>query len=173
MPAKPNDTALVLLVPEAEPVVGNWRDRHDPAAATGMPAHITVLYPFLPMGQVDDRVLRNIESLASGQRPFAIEFSDFGEFPGVLWLDPASDEGRRLTEVVLEQWPALVPYGNPELEIVPHLTVTDGADAAVVDQARREIARQLPFSAQVESLALMTFGDGQWSVECKFMLGGS
>ena len=90
MPAKPDDTALVLLVPDAEPMAGHWRERHDPAAAEGMPAHITVLYPFIAARQIDDRALRDIESIVSTQPPMAIEFSDFGEFPEVLWLDPTA-----------------------------------------------------------------------------------
>jgi hypothetical protein len=39
-----NESALV--VPEAEPLVKPFRDRYDPSAAAGVPAHITLLYPF-------------------------------------------------------------------------------------------------------------------------------
>ena len=41
-----SESALVVLVPEAEGVVKPFRDLHDPSAAAGMPAHITLLYPF-------------------------------------------------------------------------------------------------------------------------------
>jgi hypothetical protein len=36
-----NESALV--VPEAEPLVKPFRDRYDPSAAAGVPAHITLL----------------------------------------------------------------------------------------------------------------------------------
>ena len=42
------ESALVVLVPEAEAVVGRLRHRYDPSAAVGIPAHITLNYPFLP-----------------------------------------------------------------------------------------------------------------------------
>src|SRR3954470_1036237 len=42
------EAALVVMPPGAEPVVKSFRDRFDPVAALGMPAHITVLYPFIP-----------------------------------------------------------------------------------------------------------------------------
>ena len=42
------ESALVVLVPEAEAIVGRWRQRYDPSAAVGMPAHNTLNYPFLP-----------------------------------------------------------------------------------------------------------------------------
>ena len=41
-------SALVILVPEAEAVVGRLRQRYDLSAAVGMPTHITLNYPFLP-----------------------------------------------------------------------------------------------------------------------------
>ena len=42
------ESGLVLMVPEAESVVRKLRYRFDPAAAAGVGAHITVLYPFVP-----------------------------------------------------------------------------------------------------------------------------
>jgi hypothetical protein len=42
------ESALVILVPEAEAVVGRLRQRYDLSAAVGMPTHITLNYPFLP-----------------------------------------------------------------------------------------------------------------------------
>ena len=42
------DSALLVDVAEAEPVVGHLRLVHDAVAAHGIPAHVTVLYPFVP-----------------------------------------------------------------------------------------------------------------------------
>ena len=39
----PTETALIVPVPEVEPIVGRFRDRYDPAAADGIPAHVTVV----------------------------------------------------------------------------------------------------------------------------------
>ena len=49
-------SAIVVPVPDAEPAVGTWRARYDSSAAFGMPAHITVLYPFLP----EDRLTQDV-----------------------------------------------------------------------------------------------------------------
>ena len=43
------ETALVIAVPEAEPLVSDWRAQHDWSAQRGVPAHITLLYPFAPI----------------------------------------------------------------------------------------------------------------------------
>ena len=40
------ETAIVVLVPEAEPLVGEHRRRHTAEGARGMGAHVTLLYPF-------------------------------------------------------------------------------------------------------------------------------
>jgi hypothetical protein len=43
-----DETALIVEVPAAEVVVGRHRAALDRAAALGVPAHLTVLYPFRP-----------------------------------------------------------------------------------------------------------------------------
>ena len=61
-------TALVVLVPEAEPVVAAHRLRHDPAAADGVPAHVTVLYPFRT--EPDDTTLEAVAAIAAAVPAF-------------------------------------------------------------------------------------------------------
>ena len=46
-------SALVVTVPAAERAVGPWRLHYDPSAAAGMPAHVTVLFPWLAASAVD------------------------------------------------------------------------------------------------------------------------
>ncbi|WP_285683584.1 hypothetical protein [Actinoplanes sp. NBRC 103695] len=46
------ETALIIPVPAAEPVLGAHRSRLDRAASWGVPAHVTVLYPFLPLSSI-------------------------------------------------------------------------------------------------------------------------
>lgn len=53
-------SALVGLVPEADDLVKPFRDRYDPSAASGMPAHMTLLSPFKPFNEVGETVLRDL-----------------------------------------------------------------------------------------------------------------
>ena len=56
--AGPNlPSALLVEVPEAEPLVRQWRMDLDPHAALGVPAHITVLFPFAPPPLISDERL--------------------------------------------------------------------------------------------------------------------
>lgn len=60
---QPTHTALVIVVPEAEPAVAPWRAALDRAASLGVPAHITVLYPFLSPERIGDSVLDGLREL--------------------------------------------------------------------------------------------------------------
>ena len=92
-----SETALVVLVPEAEALVGAHRLRHDPSAAVGVPAHVTVLYPFRSM--VDYRVADVVGGLAADVPAFDVEFAALARFPGeVVYLAPVpATPFRRLT----------------------------------------------------------------------------
>ena len=54
---EPTQSALIVAVPEAGEVVGRFRASLDRAALWGVPAHVTVLYPFLPPERINDEVL--------------------------------------------------------------------------------------------------------------------
>ena len=63
-------SALLVAVPEAEPAVAEHRARLDSSARDGVPAHLTVLYPFLPPASIDRAVLASLRGLFAGFAPF-------------------------------------------------------------------------------------------------------
>src|SRR5712675_2883024 len=56
------ESALIVRVPAAEPHVSGLRARFDPAAALGVPAHVTVLYPFVPPDRITAAVLARVRA---------------------------------------------------------------------------------------------------------------
>lgn len=48
------ESALIAVVAEAEPLINSFRQRFDPSAAVGVPAHVAVLYPFRDPDTLDD-----------------------------------------------------------------------------------------------------------------------
>ena len=56
-------SGLIVEVPEVEPAVGELRSRLDGNARLGIPAHITVLFPFVPPAEIDDGVLRRLAGI--------------------------------------------------------------------------------------------------------------
>jgi hypothetical protein len=59
-------SALLLAVPAAEAAVGPHRARLDSSALDGVPAHITVLYPFLPPAEIGPDALARLSRLFAG-----------------------------------------------------------------------------------------------------------
>lgn len=42
----PGQTVVIVPIPAVQPLVGGWRARLDSSAAVGVPAHVTIIYPF-------------------------------------------------------------------------------------------------------------------------------
>jgi 2'-5' RNA ligase len=74
------ESALVLLVPEAEALVKPFRDPHDPSAARGMPAHITLLFPFRPPEAIDASVLQGLGACFASFAPFPYDLAEVRRF---------------------------------------------------------------------------------------------
>ena len=162
-------TAVIVPVPEAEPVVGRWRARYDVAAAAGVPAHVTVVYPFLPADRVDEAPLG--QEIA-GQRTFTVVFAGIGRFPGVLYLAPVpAGPFRDLTSALVRRWPEAPPYGGRFAEVVPHLTVADGVSEEILAEAERNVAAGLPITARIAEAWLIVFDGERWARRASLPLG--
>lgn len=171
------NTALVLPAPEAEPLVSPWRARHDRSAGEGVPAHVTLLYPFVPPDELDPRVDRALAALTGELDAFDYELARTEVLSDILTIavEPHA-RFEALRERVLERWPALVPYGGrygprPRL----HITVAWGAWArpdGAEDFApiSRGIDPALPLRARADQLWLMERRDGLWSTRAVFPL---
>ncbi|MBL1082301.1 2'-5' RNA ligase family protein [Streptomyces actinomycinicus] len=164
-------TGLIVRIPEAEPAVRAWRQRFDPSARAGVPAHVTVLFPFLDASRTDARVCSALAAVIGSHRAFDLRFVSCGRFPGVLYLAPEPDgQLRRLTEVIAERWPEAPPYGGQFTEIVPHLTVADGQDDAVLDEIEAGLLGSLPFASRVAAVDLMVHDGVAWRERASFAL---
>jgi 2'-5' RNA ligase len=167
-------SALVVLVPEADGLVAALRLRDDPAAADGVPAHVTVLYPFV--SPIDDDTVDKVAAICRHHAPFRAEFTAVDRFPGlVVWLRP--EPAARFSELIaavaaaFPDWP---PYEGSVAEPVPHLTVADGVDAATASTLQAELERGLPVSSEVHELALLLQDEtGRWNVARTWPFGGA
>jgi uncharacterized protein YhfF len=141
-----------------------------------MPAHVTVLYPFLPRERLDDGVLAALRDLFAARRPFEVAFGGVGRFPGVVYLAPEPDGPlRELTEAVAGRWPEARPYGGRFGDIVPHLTVAKGLDDEVAERVAADLtadlAAGLPVTTLVGTVTLRVFDGESWRAEGFFPLG--
>ncbi|MFE2581504.1 2'-5' RNA ligase family protein [Streptomyces sp. NPDC059378] len=164
-------TGLIVKIPDAEPAVRAWRERFDPSARAGVPAHVTVLFPFLDESRIDARVHSALTDVLGRHHAFDLRFESCGRFPGVLYLAPEPDAQLRwLTEVIADRWPEAPPYGGQFTEIVPHLTVVDGQNDAVLDEIEADLLGGLPFTSRVSSVDLMVHDGAKWQERASFAL---
>jgi 2'-5' RNA ligase len=161
-------------VPAAEPIVAGWRERFDGSASEGMPAHLTVLYPFLPEERLTDDVVAALRLLCADLPALDVAFRRTGRFPGVLYLDPEpADALRRLTLAVVRRWPEAQPYGGAHAEVIPHLTVAQVPAEDVLADIERRVARELPLETRLEAAVLDVFDGVRWRERARLPLGAT
>ncbi len=173
--------ALVVLVPESEALVRPFRDRHDPSAAAGMPAHITLLYPFMPPDAIDARVLDGLRQCFGGFAPFSFTLTAprrFDSPSAVLYLAPEPELSfRALTMAIWRRYPKTPPYGGRHADVVPHLSVAQLADQRQLDLVAQTFAaasaKMLPMHAQASEVALMDNHTSRWETRAMLVLGSS
>jgi putative LysE/RhtB family amino acid efflux pump len=130
------ESAIILAIPEAEPLVGALRAEGDVSAGQGVPAHITLLYPFAD--DPDEGIVEELRFFFAAVDGFALDFVAVGEFPEVVYLAP--HQARVVEDLIgaLERrWPRYPPYGGVFDVVVPHLTVVDTPDPALRGRWRR------------------------------------
>lgn len=167
-------SAFIVEVPEAEPYVAQLRERFDPSARLGVPAHVTVLYPFMPPEHVDESVLQQVQSLLSAFDGFGFVLDRVGRFPGTAYLAPeAADRFVSLTLGLVRLFPEYRPYGGRHESIVPHLTVAQAAEAEL-DAVESQLRAALPaagIAASCNELVLIENSSGRWRPLYSFRLG--
>ena len=153
------ETRIIVPVPAAEPLVSSWRGIFDPSADEGIPAHITVLYPFLDADEVDDRVIGDLRNVFRATHAFPFSLASVKRLePPVLYLDPRpADPFVRLTMQLWSMYPDHPPYGGRYRHVVPHLTVAEGerAHPAQMEALERELQPKLPIPAVADRALLL------------------
>lgn len=168
-------SGLVVLVPDAEPVVGSWRSSSlDPSAAFGMPAHVTVLYPWFRGRELGPGLLDGLAEVAAGSPALDVSFDRVQRFAETLWLDPGPAEPFvALTEAVRRRWPAHPPFAGRFDLVIPHLTIGDGVDPDAHGHVVAEIEALLPVRCRVGELTLMVqVRADRWAVHSAYPLLG-
>ncbi|MFI7340724.1 2'-5' RNA ligase family protein [Streptomyces sp. NPDC050085] len=145
-PDTPGDTALTIHVPEADALV-----------RTGSRAHVTVLYPFLPLPRITGRLERDLRALIAMSPAFTLTFHATQRWPGVLYLPPTpATPVRALTDALRARWPEAVPYRGifGEEGLAPHLTLASGEGTD--DIPASPFRNALPLHTQVTAVRLIT-----------------
>jgi hypothetical protein len=168
-PASAIDLALTDLHPLLAPLA-------DDSFPPGMPAHVTLLYPWrTPVTTAD---LDAAAAVVAGFGPCSFTLGSAAVFPDPLvYLPVEPDTGvRALMHALAAAFPDTPPYGGTIPDPTPHVTVRRCADH---DDAKRWIGRideilapLRPLEVRVDVVTVHARGDdGRWRPEAQFPLG--
>lgn len=177
--SSPVQTALVITVPEAEPLVKPFRDLYDTSAPDGMPAHITILYPFKLPEDLTASVLNKLRACLDQTAGFTAHMREARMFGSVPTLYLAPEPGRRfraLTATLHCLFPENPPYGGLYKDVIPHLTVAQAPDQYQLDSIAGDFATKaatfLPINFTVTEVSLWNLASGRWAAFARFPLQG-
>ena len=130
---------------------------------THVPAHVTILFPFVDGDDVDEAALRE---LFAQFEPFDFELDRLEQFAdgAVVWLHPEPSEPfAALTQAVWERWPDHPPYEGAHETVIPHLTVSEEP---------AEVEVPLPIAARATEVTLIEQEEpgGPWATRLRFPL---
>ena len=120
-PALPQ-SSLLIPVREADSVIGRWRYEHDPLAKAGVPAHITLIVPWVAPALITDSMLADLDLALGDVKVFEFELTHVDWFARrVLWaapepVGPFLDLIGRLSERY-----GTPPWAGQFEEVIPHL----------------------------------------------------
>ena len=169
-------SAIVIPFVLPEPLESIRRD-HVANARLGVPAHVTLLFPFVPALELAADDVERAAAAMHAARTFEVTFREVASFEpgptaeGAVWLAPEpADPFLRMIDALMEAFPGLLPYEGLHDTVIPHLTL---ANVDVDIPALQAVARQhLPFTRRADPAALLVEDHAaRWRIERELPLG--
>ena len=146
--------ALVVLVPEADPVLAIANAQMPAEKRLTAPAHITLIYPFMPPELISEEALTSFADFFDGFAPLSFELTIGWFGKEVLLLIPRPSAGLvALTEAVLARWPEYPYYAGAYETIDPHLSLGFG-DAQSLEPIAAAVEPQTPLTGNAAAVSL-------------------
>ncbi|MER5949012.1 2'-5' RNA ligase family protein [Streptomyces sp. NPDC001904] len=162
-------TAVLALVPQAQPLLTLAAEVDPRVVRPGVPAHAALLYPWLPVDQVDDRALERLRAVLPGRR-IRLRLAEVERHDGFVAV--AVPELGATATAVRSVYPDRPPYGgrfgpNPPVHLTVALDAEAPVAAAVADRARA----LLPIAAELTSLHVVALTPAGWRELTELPLG--
>jgi 2'-5' RNA ligase len=151
------ETALVLVLDDSKPFDEIRREFDAQTVASGIPFHISLLYPFASDEELTDEMLTKARVFFAGRAPFTFELTRIAAWPRVVYALPEPDtELRACMEALHALFPEWPPYGGAFENIYPHATLAADADARRIQpEIERRLGGCLPWACRADSAMLL------------------
>ena len=114
--------ASAIIIPiRLPPAIARVRRREVEVARLGVPAHVTIVSPFLDSSRLDSAVSARLRQIVGKVPAFGVRLGRVRRWPpsalgpGVVWLEPVPSEPFvALTRAIWAAFPECPPYGRPD-----------------------------------------------------------
>jgi hypothetical protein len=148
-------TTIIAPTPWVGAEVEVLRTEHDWSAKLGVPAHITLLGPFVEQAAITSEIHVRLKRALTGLRRVPVVLERLELFEDVACLlprdpKPIADIQQRLHQ----EWPHL------ERRSLQHVTVARGLNPGTFDQVRARVEPLLPLQGEIIEASLWVASDG-------------
>ena len=143
-------------------------------APDGVPAHVTMLHPFVEPDELDGSVRRRLGAVAARHRAFDYRLSGMATWPLAVYVAVRPVEPfARLQHDLQAAFPEFPIYGEPAgFRFVPHVTIADRDPVAESGLAAERAWAALPRRARAAAIELIgTDAGGRWHLIWRLPLG--
>ncbi|MEU6868773.1 2'-5' RNA ligase family protein [Streptomyces sp. NPDC046876] len=168
---EPGTTAVVIVLPDAAPLLdAAWRI--DPALVRhGVPAHVSLLYPFVPESALTDQDEKDVRCLAASFPAADLLLEEVVTASGFIAVTVPGLQP--IVDAFHAQWPGLRPYrGRFGAQPAAHITVAMGADnPTAATHVRAAIGSLLPMYTRAAAIQLVVLTKQGWQSRFTAPLG--
>lgn len=148
-------TGIIIVAPhEIQAIAVPLLQRYAPDTSVRVPAHITLLFPFVPVERLAEAAVKLREICAQIQ-PFKITLQGYDSFPGVAFMNPVNPSPiQAVFRKIYAAFPECPPYGGQfGHDLHPHMTV--GEFASEAEQKAAVLPDYAPVTFRAERLHLV------------------
>ena len=169
------ETAIVVPVEGAELLLSGAAAAFGFDRPPGMPAHVTLLYPFVDAERLSVGHAHQAQRALSNVQPFGCSFSSIGRFddpPVAIFLEPKPvEQFSAMVEALVAAFPEFPPYGGTVEEVIPHLTLVETADRNLWAEVEEWVRPQLPVRTSVQGFSIYVRTETGWVERFQLSLG--
>jgi len=169
------ETAIVVPVDGAELLLSSAAAAFGFDRPPGMPAHVTLLYPFVDAERISVRHAHQAQRALSNVQPFECSFSSIGRFddpPVAIFLEPKPvEQFSAMVEALMAVFPEFPPYGGTVEEVIPHLTLVETGDRNLWAEVEEWVRPQLPVRTSVQGFSIYVRTETSWVERFQLPLG--
>jgi 2'-5' RNA ligase len=166
--------SAVIVRAQLPPGLERLRRRCVDNAAAGVPAHMTLLHPFVEPDGLDGRIRLALAAVAARHRPFDYRQATMARWPDAVYVAVTPEAPFvRLHRDLQASFPTWPIYGEgPDFVFVPHITVADRRHVVAPEVAHDPGWRALPRLARAHAIEVIATGvDDRWRLVWRIPLG--